>query len=266
MRVVLTGGAGELGRRAVTRLVDDGHDVLAVDRDDDGLADLPNAAETRAVDLRDESAVEETLADVESDAVLSAVGWYELAALEDCPPDALREHLEMNLLAVHTPIRALLPAIRRREGRIAIVGSMVGSVPLPYHGAYSAAKAGLDGYTTSLRRELGPRGVDVSLVEPGPVRTGFNERASEALDRIEDSAYDEQYRAFESYSPDATDPEAVVDAMVAAVTDDDPKARYRVSARSRWLPRLQAMLPPALYDRLIRSGLPGGLLHRLVER
>lgn len=266
MRVVLTGGAGELGRRAASRLVADGHDVLALDRDEAGLADLPDAAETRPVDLRDEDAVEAALTEVRPDAVLSAVGWYELAALEDCPPETLREHLETNLLAVHVPVRTLLARLRRRGGRIAIVGSMVGSVPLPYHGAYSAAKAGLDGYTTSLRRELGPRGVDVSLIEPGPVQTGFNERASDALDRIEDSAYDEQHRAFESYSPDATDPEAVVDAMVAAVTDDDPQARYRVSARSRWLPRLQAILPPALYDRLVRSGLPGGLLHRLIER
>ncbi len=266
MRVVLTGGAGELGRRAVIRLVADDHDVLALDRDEAGLADLPDSVECRTVDLRNQSAVEACLEDTKPDVVLSAVGWYELGALEDCSPDALREHLEANLLAVHIPVRTLLPKLRHREGRVVVVGSMVGSVPLPYHGAYSAAKAGLDSYTTSLRRELGPRNVDVSLIEPGPVRTGFNERASEALDRIDDSAYDDQYRDFESYSPDSTDPEAVVDAMVAAATGDQPNARYRVSTRSRWLPRLQAILPPALYDRLIRSGLPGGMLHRLIDR
>lgn len=266
MRVVLTGGAGELGRRAVTRLLDADHDVIALDRDESGLAALPEATDCRAVDLRDEAAVDGVLSDVEPDAFLSAVGWYELGALEDCPPDSLREHLETNLLAVHTPLHALLSELRRRKGRVVIVGSMVGSVPLPYHGAYSASKAGLGGYTESLRQELRQRGVDVSLIEPGPVRTGFNERATEALDRIENDAYAEQYRDFESYSPDSTDPEAVVDAMIDAATAKRPQARYRVSSRARWLPRLRAILPPAIYDRIIRSGLPGGLLHRLIDR
>ncbi|MXR51466.1 SDR family NAD(P)-dependent oxidoreductase [Halovenus sp. WSH3] len=266
MRVVLTGAAGGLGRRTARRLVDADHDVVAVDREEDGLAELPDGIDCRAVDLRDETAVERSLSAVDPDAVLSAVGWYELGALEDCPPDSLREHLEANLLAVHTPLHALMPGLRRREGRIVIVGSMVGSVPLPYHGAYSASKAGLDGYADSLRQELRPHGVDVSLIEPGPVRTGFNERATEVLDRIDDTAYGDQYRAFESYAPDATDPDAVVDAIVAAATDESPRARYRVSARANWLPRLRSILPPVVYDRLIRSGLPGGLLHRLIER
>ncbi|WP_336328457.1 SDR family NAD(P)-dependent oxidoreductase [Halovenus sp. HT40] len=266
MRVVLTGGAGELSRRAVTRLPDADHEVIALDRDESGLAALPETVDCRTVDLTDRAAVERTLADIEPDVFLSAVGWYELGALEDCPPDSLREHLEANLLAVHTPLHALLPELRRRKGRVVIVGSMVGSVPLPYHGAYSASKAGLGGYTESLRQELRPHSVDVSLIEPGPVRTGFNERATEALDRIENDAYAEQYRAFESYSPDSTDPEAVVDAMIDAATAEQPQARYRVSSRARWLPRLRSILPPVIYDRIIRSGLPGGLLHRLIER
>lgn len=266
MRVVLTGGAGGLGRRAVTRLLAADHGVIALDRDEAGLAALPDEVDRRAVDLTDREAVERSLSGVEPDIFLSAVGWYELGALEDCPPDSLREHLEANLLAVHTPLRVLLPALRRRSGRVGIVGSMVGSVPLPYHGAYSASKAGLDAYTESLRRELRPRGVDVSLIEPGPVRTGFNERATEALDPSDDSAYAERYRAFESYSPEATDPEAVADAMIEAATGENPRARYRVSPRARWLPRLESVLPPVVYDRLVRSGLPGGLLHRLIER
>lgn len=266
MRVVLTGGAGGLGRRVATRLLAADHEVIALDRDEAGLAELPEDADCRAVDLSDQEAVERSLADIEPDVFLSAVGWYELGALEDCPPDSLREHLEANLLAVHTPLRVLLPALRRREGRVVVVGSMVGSVPLPYHGAYSASKAGLDGYTESLRRELRPHGVSVSLIEPGPVRTGFNERATEALDRIENDAYADRYRDFESYSPDAADPEAVVDAMVDAAVGESPQARYRVSSRARWLPRLESILPPAIYDRIIRSGLPGGLLHRLIDR
>lgn len=266
MRVVLCGAAGGIGRQVADRLLDAGHDVVGVDRDAAGVSELPAAIDGRVVDLSDEDAVHEALAETPADAVVSCVGWYELGAIEDCTPATLREHLEANLLAVHTPIHELLPGLREREGRIVVVGSMVGTVPLPYHGAYSTAKAGLAGYLDSLRRELQPRGVDVTLIEPGPVRTGFNERAANALDRHADSAYAEQYRAFEGYSPDAAEPEQVAERIVTALESDRPRARYRVSARARWLPRLDALLPTRLYDRIVRSGLPGGLLHRLIDR
>ena len=266
MRVVLCGAAGGIGRRVADRLLDAGHDIVGLDRDPAGIDDLPAAIDGRVVDLSDERAVERALADTAADAVVSCVGWYELGAIEDCSPERLREHLEANLLAVHTPIRELLPGLREREGRVVVVGSMTGSVPLPYHGAYSTAKAGLAGYLDSLRREVGPRGVDVTLIEPGPVRTGFNERAATALDRYDDSAYAEQYRAFENYSPDAAEPEAVADRIVTALDADRPRARYRVSARARWLPRLDAVLPTRLSDRIVRAGLPGGLLYRLIDR
>lgn len=266
MRVVLCGAAGGIGRQVADRLLEAGHDVVGLDRDAAGVADLPEAVDGRVVDLSDEGEVEAVLADTPAEAVVSCVGWYELGAIEDCSPEAFREHLEANLLAVHTPIHELLPGLRERKGRIVVVGSMVGTVPLPYHGAYSTAKAGLAGYLDSLRREVGSRGVDVTLIEPGPVRTGFNERAAGALDRHADSAYAEQYRAFEGYSPDAAAPERVAERIVTAIEADDPRTRYRVSARARWLPRLASILPTRLYDRIVRSGLPGGLLHRLIDR
>ncbi|MEF8820809.1 MAG: SDR family NAD(P)-dependent oxidoreductase [Halovenus sp.] len=265
MHVLLTGGAGTIGSQIARQLAPD-HEVTVLDRDSDGLSALPAGVETHQIDLTDERAVRQLLDGVAVDALVSAVGWYELAAIEDCPPDSLRAHLEANLLAVHTPIHAVLPTLRERQGRVVVVGSMAGSVPLPYHGAYSTAKAGLAGYLDSLRREVDPCGVSVSLVEPGPVRTGFNERAAAALERIDDSAYADQYREFDSYTPEATDTEAVVDTVLDALDADSPRARYRVSARARWLPRLAAVLPTPIFDRLIRSGLPGGLLHRLIDR
>lgn len=266
MRVVLCGAAGGIGRQVADRLLEAGHDVVGLDRDAAGVAELPAAIDGRVVDLSDEGEVERALADTTADAVVSCVGWYELGAIEDCSPDTFREHLEANLLAVHTPIRELLPGLREREGRVVVVGSMVGSVPLPYHGAYSAAKAGLAAYLDSLRREVGPRGVDVTLIEPGPARTGFNERAAAGLNRLADSAYAEQYRAFEGYSPDAASPAQIAERIVIALDADSPRARYRVSARARWLPRLEALVPAWLSDRIVRSGLPGGVLYRLIDR
>ena len=267
MRVLVTGAAGGIGGGVARSLATAGHDVLGADRDADGLAALPDGVETAVVDLRDEDAVERLLADRRLDAVVSCVGGYEIAAVEDTSAAAFREQLETNLTAVHVTVSAALPTLRERGGRVVVVGSMVGSVALPYHGAYSAAKAGLNGYVDALRREVGPRGVDVTLIEPGPVQTGFNERAAAAARPDDsDSPYADAYRAFEGYSPAATDVETVVERVVTAVTTERPRTRYRVSRRARWLPRLALLLPDRVYDRLVRAGLPGGLLWRLLHR
>ncbi|TKX71182.1 SDR family NAD(P)-dependent oxidoreductase [Halorubrum sp. SP9] len=273
----MTGGAGGIGGGVARSLAAAGHDVLGVDRDAEGLAALPDAVETAAVDLRDEAAVRDLLADRPLDAVVSCVGGYEIAAIEDTSAEAFRRQVETNLTAVHATVSAALPTLRERGGRVVVVGSMVGSVALPYHGAYSAAKAGLDAYVDALRREVGPRGVAVALVEPGPVPTGFNERAAAAVEAENGEAtgdegpsgegpYADAYRAFEGYSPAATDVETVVERVVTATTADRPGTRYRVSRRARWLPRLARVLPDRVYDRLVRAGLPGGLLWRLLHR
>lgn len=266
MRVLVTGVAGGIGRRVARLLLAEDHDVVGFDRDPDRLDAVADGVRTHVVDLSDEAAVADAVTDLEVDAVVSAVGWYELGAIEDCSPASFRSHLESNLVAVHTVVQALLPTLRTREGRIVIVGSMVGQVPLPYHGAYSTAKAGLGGYADALRREVEPRGVTVSQVEPGPARTGFNERAAEALASRTESAYADDYRAFEGYSPDSADPQTIADTVLEAVQADNPKPRYRISARARLLPVLAGVLPDRIGDRILRAGTPGGLLYRLIDR
>ncbi|EMA59334.1 SDR family NAD(P)-dependent oxidoreductase [Halorubrum lipolyticum] len=269
MRVLVTGAAGGIGGGVARALAAAGHDVIGVDRDAAGLATLPETVSTHALDLRDGDAVAALLADRELDRVVSCVGGYEIAAVEDTAVDSFRRQLDTNLTAVHTVVRAALPSLRKRGGRIVVVGSMVGSTALPYHGAYSAAKAGLRGYVDALRREIEPHGVTVAFVEPGPVPTGFNERAAAGVaERNADpeGPYADAYRAFEGYAPAATDVETVVERVVAAVTADRPRAVYRVSPRARWLPRIVAALPDRLADRLVRAGLPGGILGRLIDR
>jgi len=270
MRVLVTGAAGGIGGGVARTLAADGHAVIGVDIDASGLAELPEGVETHALDLRDGDDVTDLLTDRPLDRVVSCVGGYEIAAIEDTSVESFRRQLDTNLTAVHTVVRATLPSIRERDGRIVVVGSMLGTVSLPYHGAYSAAKAGLRGYVDALRREVEPHGATVALVEPGPVRTGFNERAAAdaraSVERNPDGPYADAYRAFDGYAPAASDVESVVRCVVVAVTADRPRTRYRVSARAKWLPRLGAVLPDRLYDRLVRAGLPDRILGRLIDR
>lgn len=269
MRIVLTGAAGGIGSLVAHELVARDHDVVGLDRNEAGVATLPASVDTRAIDLTQPDAVAEELADVRADAVVACAGWYEIGALEDCSPERFRRHLDANLCTVHNVVHPLLSTLRSRNGRVVVVGSTTGSVPLPFHGGYSAAKAGVAGYVDALRRELIGHDVDASLIEPGPTATGLNERAAASLppnrDERETSAYADAYRAFESYGPASVDPETVAETVVTATTTDDPQARYRVGPRARWLPRLGAVLPTALFDRIVRAGMPDGALGRWID-
>ena len=96
-----------------------------------------------------------------------------------------RRQLEVNLVAPLNVTQQFYPLLRatgdKRPGRIVNIGSTAGRIGIPFMGAYSASKHGLEGLSESLRREMLIYGIDVMTVIPGPVNTAIWDKA-EALD------------------------------------------------------------------------------------
>lgn len=104
-------------------------------------------------------------------AVLNA-GTYEPVTPETFSADVFREHLDVNFMGTVHCIEAVLPDMRRRHsGRIAVVASVTGYAALPKAEAYGATKAALISLSDSLRADLAPDGVKVTVIAPGFVRT-----------------------------------------------------------------------------------------------
>ena len=139
---------------------------------------------------------------------------------------------------------------------------------LPYYGPYAATKFALEALADTLRQELRPWGIAVSIVEPGAVATGIWGKALETAERSLDN---ESPHARARYGPglvgvrrnaallarSAARPEVVARAILRATTDCRPKARYRVaySAPTRAL-RLLSVLPTGLRDLIVALSLP----------
>jgi short-subunit dehydrogenase len=103
-------------------------------------------------------------------------------AVEDLSWDALETQLRTNLLGWHELTRQIIPIMRREgEGRIIHNSSVLGFVAMPYRGAYNCSKFALEGLTDTLRLELHGSGIQVSLVEPGPIRSRFRDNAKKSL-------------------------------------------------------------------------------------
>ena len=182
-RVVVTGASSGIGRVTALALAHRGAtEVVAVARSAKALEALAAehpAITTREVDLADRRAREgfaRRLGPVDVLVNNAGVGW--LGLVEDMDRDAVRRLYEVNVLAPIELTQAVLPGmLERGRGRVVNVTSAAAWVAHPPLSVYGSTKWALQGFSEGLRRELNGRGVAVSTVNPGPVRTPFAEAA-----------------------------------------------------------------------------------------
>ena len=203
-------------------------------------------------------------------AVVNNAGYGQPGALEDLSRAALRKQFETNVIGTLDFTNRFIRTLRaKKSGRIVIVSSVVGRVVIPFLGAYSASKFALEAIGDGLRMELGPVGVSVSLVEPGPIQTCFRKRVvSEAARGLEmrNSAFAKQY-AKELSEPERTysrptdvfrkPPEAVARKIVHALESRHPRARYPVTAPAWFGDFAARFFPSRLKDALLASKVIG---------
>ncbi|HYN77124.1 MAG TPA: SDR family oxidoreductase [Lamprocystis sp. (in: g-proteobacteria)] len=198
------------------------------------------------LDLDDPNSIEEALGQtlVYTDGSLDALfnnGAYGLpGAVEDLTRAALRAQLETNLLGWHDLTCRVIPIMRRQgHGRIVQNSSILGLMPLPYRGAYVASKYALEGLTDTLRLELAGSGIEVSLIEPGPILSRFRENAHRAFKAQIDADQSVHRAAYQRAEgrllkegpalPFTLPPEAVLQRLVHALEAPRPKPRYYVT-------------------------------------
>jgi short-subunit dehydrogenase len=184
--VLLTGAANGIGRATASELAARGFRLGLLDRDEAALADLVTRLEAAGaavggavVDVRDGPALKGAVAAVESrvgptDVLLACAGVGGLSSATDLDLDAFQRMLEINVLGVARAIDAVLPGMfARGAGHIVGVSSVAGFRGLPWMPGYSASKAALTTYLEGLRPALKRRGVRITTVFPGFVRTAL---------------------------------------------------------------------------------------------
>jgi short-subunit dehydrogenase len=258
--VLVTGASSGIGRASALALAGRGYAVFGASRE--ALAQAPRPGITwLAMDVRDEASVKAGVEKVSARGLplagaVCAAGYGVFGSVEETSIERARAQLETNVVGVLTVLRAVLPTLRTRgRGRLVVVGSLAGRAPIPFQAHYSASKAALDALVLALRNELHGTGVAASLVEPGDIRTEFNERmdwgdgaASAYGDRIARCA-----EVVRRALPKAPPPDLAAAAVVRAFTAARPRARYAVGPDSRLVPLGRRLLPDAVSLALIRD-------------
>ncbi|HEV7887785.1 MAG TPA: SDR family NAD(P)-dependent oxidoreductase, partial [Acidimicrobiales bacterium] len=182
-RVVVTGASAGIGRETALHLARKGAHVWAAARSQgplEELAGLHPRITPVVADVADADSRAALVAAAEPIDVLvnnAGVGWTGL--VEDMPADQVRTLFEINVLGLIDLTQRVLPGmLERRRGHVVNVASIAGFVSAPPITVYSATKFAVQGFSDGLRRELNGRGVRVTSITPGPVKTLFSGRAA----------------------------------------------------------------------------------------
>jgi NAD(P)-dependent dehydrogenase (short-subunit alcohol dehydrogenase family) len=185
--------------------------------------------------------------------------------LEDIPAQGMRAQFEANFLGWHDLNRQLIPVMRRAgAGRILFNSSVLGIVGMKYRGPYVATKFALEGYADVLRMEMAETGIQVVLIEPGPIETDFRKNAIKQFEKWVDWQKSPRRAQYEATLLDLLKKggssgvqwpaSAVTDAVVKALTARRPKARYRVTTPTHLMAVARRLLPTRALDWVLSKG------------
>lgn len=271
--VVVTGASSGIGRASALHLDSLGFRVLAGVRKDADAESLRDAGSSRLepliVDVADESSVEaaarevservgaDGLAGLVNNAGIGLGGPVELLSLDD-----LRRQLEVNLIGQVGVTQALIPLLRKTQGRVVFMSSVGGRLAIPYMSPYHMSKWGVEALADALRIELRPWGIEVVLIEPGSIATALWDKAQdeaagviERMDADGRGLYGENVAALQASARKEAArgiaPERVAEVVAKALTARKPKTRYLVGRDAKINARVRRLVPDRVFDRLL---------------
>jgi NAD(P)-dependent dehydrogenase (short-subunit alcohol dehydrogenase family) len=181
--VMITGAGSGFGKGASLALAARGHRVIATTE----TADQADALRAEAPQLQVE-VLDITTPDVakaaawDIDVLINNAGAGQTGPMADVPIDRVRRLFDVNVFGTLAVTQAVLPQmVARGSGRIIIVSSIAGVVSGPAFGPYSMTKHALEAMGKAMRAELAGQGIDVTLLNPGPYLTGFNDRMADSM-------------------------------------------------------------------------------------
>jgi NAD(P)-dependent dehydrogenase (short-subunit alcohol dehydrogenase family) len=196
-------------------------------------------------------------------ALVNNAGYGEYGAVEEVSIDRVRRQFETNVFGPARLCQLVLPSMREAgSGRIVNVGSMGGRLTFPYGGYYHATKHAMEALSDALRFEVAPFGVQVSLLEPGLIRTEFGHTVAGTMSESTnaDSPYlsgaarmRSMINGMYSNKALAVGPGAVAKVIERAVTSRHPQPRYVVPTMTRGLIGLRQVLPSRAWDTMMRT-------------
>ena len=239
---LVTGSSTGIGFETSLALARNGYQTFASMRDIKKavkikeIADKENLSiEVIELDVDKEESIVSAIKKVVSDGgrldvLVNNAGYGVFGCVEDTPVDEFRKQFETNFFSIVRIIQEVSPIMREQSsGTIVNVSSVVGRMGLPGFPAYVSTKYALEGLTDCLRYELGQFGVNVTLIEPGAIKTNFFDAM-----KIQESKADPKYKKLTDHmlsglkmmAQFGTEPAQVTEVILKAIHADEILPRY----------------------------------------
>jgi NAD(P)-dependent dehydrogenase (short-subunit alcohol dehydrogenase family) len=182
-KVMITGAGSGFGKQTSIALAERGHHVIATTETDaqaDALRSEAPELTVERVDITSDDVAK--VADWDIDVLINNAGAGQTGPMADVPIDRVRRLFDVNVFGTLAVTQRVLPGmVARGGGRVIIMSSIAGVLVGPGFGPYAMTKHALEAMGKAMRAELAPLGVDVTLVNPGPYQTGFNDRMADSM-------------------------------------------------------------------------------------
>jgi short-subunit dehydrogenase len=258
MAVVLIAGASKgIGLEIAKYLQIKGHQIFGTSRNPELTA--VGAVSMLPLDITRNESVQECVNYVidaagRVDVLINNAGYDLYGAAEDTTLEELIAQMDTNFLGAVRLTQSVLPHLRRQGGgKIINMSSLGGLVSLPFNSAYSASKFALEGYSESLRYELLPFNIFVSLIEPGQVRTdtlGTSIRSTQRSS-IHYPTTDAAAQARAAGQVALLTPAHIARQVSRIIATPQPRLRYRVGNQAHLVFWLKTLLPSRVFEPFI---------------
>lgn len=256
--VLVTGISSGIGREIAQILIENGFRVFGTAREPRKVEAIAGV-EMIELEVTNHASVDEAVKAVlrEADqlyALVNNAGYALVGAVEETNVEEAREQFETNFFGVLYMVNAVLPVMRQQaSGRIVNISSVLGVIPAPYMGIYTASKHALEGYSETLDHEVRQFGIRVSLVEAGFTKTNLGVHGKATAKVLDDYAAQRNkvLAGLQRQISNGANPRSVAETVYRALITQSPRLRYRVGVSTNMVIALKTLLPEQVFHKVV---------------
>ena len=265
--ILITGASSGIGKDIAMSLIKHGHVVYGAARRLEMMQDIVQAGgHAIKMDILKERNIDDVVNQIikeqsRVDVLINNAGYGLWGAVETISIDEAKRQFDVNIFGLAYLTKKIIPFMReQKSGKIINMSSMGGKVYTPFGAWYHATKYALEGWSDCLRIELKSFGIDVILIEPGVIKTEFQDVMMDStVERSIGTPYEKKLKALEKATQEmyargiGSPPSAITKLIVKAINSHNPKRRYVGGLFAKPMLFIKKWFGDKMYEKAIMS-------------
>jgi len=265
--ILITGASSGIGKDTAISLIKHGHVVYGAARRLEMMQDIIQAGgHAIKMDILKERNIDDVVNQIikeqnRIDVLINNAGYGLWGAVETISIDEAKRQFDVNIFGLAYLTKKIIPFMReQKSGKIINMSSMGGKVYTPFGAWYHATKYALEGWSDCLRIELKSFGIDVILIEPGIIKTEFQDVMMDStVERSIGTPYEKKLKALEKATQEmyargiGSPPSTITKLIIKAINSHNPKRRYVGGLFAKPMLFIKKWLGDKMYEKAIMS-------------